>query len=42
MTGSTAVTEAELVVLLSFLTGGSLAGIVGHWLDELVALVRGR
>lgn len=35
-------TEHELGVLLAFLTSGSLAGIVGHWLDQLVAIVRGR
>lgn len=35
-------TEHEVTVLLSFLTGGMLAGVVGRWLDELVALIRGR
>lgn len=35
-------TEAELTTLLGFLTGGLLAGVIGHWLDQLVAYVRKR
>lgn len=33
-------TEHELNVLLGFLTGGLLAGFVGHGIDLLVAFIR--
>lgn len=35
-------TGDELQVLLGFLVGGSLAGIVGRWLDTLVTYMKGR
>lgn len=35
-------TSDELSVLIGFLVGGLLTGIVAHWLDVLVAYVRGR
>ena len=35
-------TEPELGVILEFLTGGLLVGIIGHWLDVVVAYVRKR
>lgn len=35
-------TGDELGTLLSFLTGGLLVGLVGRWLDLLVAYVKGR
>lgn len=34
-------TEHELRVLIEFLTGGLLVGLVGSWLDSLAAWIRG-
>lgn len=38
----TIVTEQEVTVLVSFLTGGLLVGVVGRWLDVVTAFVKGR
>lgn len=35
-------TENEGLVLLGFLTGGLLVGVVGSWLDQLTAFIKGR
>lgn len=35
-------TDQETIALLSFLTGGCLAGVVGHWLDQVTTYVKGR
>jgi len=35
-------TEAETTILLGFLTGGLLVGVIGHWLDQLVTFIRKR
>lgn len=36
------VTTAELVVLMGFLTSGLLVGVIGQWLDQLVAYIKGK
>lgn len=35
-------TDHEISVVLSFLTGGLLVGTVGGWLDWLAAFIKGR
>jgi hypothetical protein len=35
-------TDQEWSVLLSFLTGGVLVGIVGAWFDQVAGVIRGR
>lgn len=32
----------ELAVLIGFLTSGLLVGLVGSWLDQLSAYIKGR
>jgi hypothetical protein len=32
----------ELAVVIGFLTSGLLVGQVGHWLDQLVAHIKGK
>ena len=36
------VTEAETSTLVGFLVGGLLTGVIGGWVDLLVAYVKGR
>lgn len=36
------VTESDLGVLMGFLGGGLLLGIVAAWLDSVMAFIKGR
>ena len=35
-------TSDDVAVLVAFLTGGALVGIVGGWMDQLLTYIRGR
>lgn len=35
-------TDSEWQILLVFLTGGCLIGLLGHWFDLVVSYVKGR
>jgi hypothetical protein len=34
-------TTDDAITLLAFLTGGALVGIIGAWMDQLLAYIRG-
>lgn len=34
------ITDEELRVLTEFLVGGLLAGVIGHWFDQLTSFIR--
>jgi hypothetical protein len=33
-------TEADVVVLMEFLSGGALLGVVSAWIDQVAAYIR--